>query len=468
MRFEVLDAGGRHKVCHSVLRYNRYSIGVATLAQSSVLHRISEAVPRDAGRYRDTFVHADPFKHVVIEDFFEPSFAEQLLADFPKFDPALATNEAGRTGGKAANTNIRQISPVYRDLYELIASGPFLDLMSRLSGIPDLIADPKMYGGGTHENQHGQELDPHVDFNYDEAEQLHRRLNVIVYLNKGWRTEWGGAIEIHSNPREPDGNRIGSYDPLFNRCVMFETNEHSWHGFPKIELPAGQRHLSRKSISIYLYSKDRPAEEVAPMHGTFYVQRPLPKNLVAGHVLTASDVEEIRRLLSRRDHWIQLYQAMEMEKNRELAAKSGLIQDLKTHIRAPLIGFIEQAAAPIGLYADGWVASRCEIPVRTLAPVSAIQVTGWRPDLAPPGRLCLSVNDDVYATAPVSTGGFEVLLPLPGPLEGTLTVKLLFESAGSASMEDQRDLAFVLLSVRARHPVIRDLGELTARGIPVH
>jgi hypothetical protein len=439
---------------------------VATLAQFSGPHLISESVLRDADRSRETFAGADPFKHVIIEDFFEPSFAERLLADFPKFDLDLSRNEAGLTGGKAANPDIRHISPVYQDLYELIASVWFLDLVSRLSGIPDLLVDPKMYGGGTHENRDGQELDPHVDFNYDEAQQLHRRLNLIVYLNKNWQSEWGGALEIHSNPRDPDQNRIRSYDPLFNRCVMFETNEYSWHGFPKIRLPSGQTHLSRKSISIYLYTKERPAEEVAPMHATFYVQRPLPKHLVTGHVLTANDIEEMQKLLSRRDHWIELYQSMELEKNRQLAVQSRLIQDLKTHVRAPLIGLIDQTAAPAGLHADGWVVSHCEIYVRTLAPVSAIEVAGWRPDPAPPGRVHLSINDDVYASASVATGDFDLKLPLPEPLEGALTVTLSYESEDAWPTPDQRDLAFVLRSVKARHPVIQDLGELTARGIP--
>ena len=194
--------------------------------------------------------------------------------------------------------------------------------MSRISGIADLILDPRMYGGGTHENLHGQELDPHVDFNYDEAQQLHRRLNVIVYLNKGWQPEWGGAIEVHSNPRDPAKNQIRGFDPIFNRCVMFETNEISWHGFPKITLPPDKRDLSRKSISIYLYTKTRPAEEIAPVHGTFYVQRPLPDRFREGMTLAAEDVAELKDLLWRRDIWVEHYQKLELEKNREIDGKS--------------------------------------------------------------------------------------------------------------------------------------------------
>src|SRR5579872_612000 len=354
--------------------------------------QISDAVLRDVDLYRDAFLHADPFKHVAIENFFEPSFAEKLLADFPSFNPHLAKNEVGLAGGKAVNTNIRQISPAYQELYELIASHPFLAFVSRLSGIPDLILDPKMYGGGTHDNRHGQELDPHVDFNYDEAEQLHRRLNLIVYMNKEWRPEWGGALEIHSNPRDPGTNRIRSYDPLFNHAVMFETNEYSWHAFPKIDLPGGKRHLSRKSISIYLYTKDRPGEEIAPMHGTFYVQRPLAPRFVPGHTLSEQDIDEIRRLIGRRDHWIEVYQRMELEKNREISGITRVVQDLTAYVRAPLTGYVVQIGPAAGLYADGWVASQGELQVRPVFPVSEFVLRGHRLDGFPPGRLRLSVE----------------------------------------------------------------------------
>ena len=317
----------------------------------------------EAGRHQDAFLHAEPFKHVVIENFFEPSFARRLLEEFPSFDPKLALNEHGGIGGKAVNTKIREISPAYKELYEAISSQPFLDLISRLSGIPDLILDPKLFGGGTHDNRHGQELDAHVDFNYDEGQQLHRRLNLIVYLNEGWKTEWGGAIEIHSNPRDPTTNRIRAYDPLFNRCVMFETNEYSWHGFPKIDLPPDKLDLSRKSISIYLYTKDRPAQEIVPMHATFYVQRPLPGYIQAGRALTAEDVEELRKLLVRRDDWIAFYHKMELDKNREIAAKNNAIQDLTSRVHAPLTGYVLQTGSASGIYADGWVASHAEIAI---------------------------------------------------------------------------------------------------------
>ncbi len=425
---------------------------------------VSIEVARHADQYREAFLHAEPFKHVVIEGFFEPSFAEKLLSDFPSFDPRLATNELGMAARKAVNTNIGEISPVYRQLYQAIGSRPFLDLVGRISGISGLILDPKMYGGGTHDNQHGQELDPHVDFNYDEAQQLHRRLNLIVYMNKEWRSDWGGALEIHSNPRDPATNRISSYDPLFNRCVMFETNERSWHGFPRINLPEDKRHLSRKSISIYLYTKDRPAEEIAPMHGTFYVQRPLPKNITAGHTLTEADAATLEWLLTVRDGWIQAYQRMELEKNREIADKAHLIRDLQSHVLAPLTGYILQAGRAAGLHGDGWVASHAELPLRPLMPVSEIVLRGYRPESSPGGRLRVTIGE-ASAEASVESGLFEMRLALPQPVGEAFSVNLDFrcettEPRPKEAAGENRDLAFVLVELSALHPEIARIPEL--------
>ena len=421
---------------------------------ATAVPRVSESVAQQADQFREAFLHAAPFKHGVIEGFFEPAFAERLLAEFPSFDPKLALNEMGQLGGKAVNTKIREISPAYQELYEMIGSKPFLDLMSRLSGIPDLIMDPKLYGGGTHDNRHGQELDAHVDFNYDEAQNLHRRLNIIVYMNKEWKTEWGGAIEIHSNPWEPDENRIRAFDPLFNRCVMFETNEYSWHGFPKIKLPEDKRHLSRKSISIYLYTKDRPAQEIAPMHGTFYVQRPLPGHIQEGHTLTSGDVTEIKTLLKRRDDWLRMYQKMELDKNRAIA-------DLQSYVRVPLTGYVLQTGSAAGVFADGWVSSHAEFDIQPLTQVSGVLLRGWRPDNAPPGRIRLTVGA-ASAEAPMGAGSFEITLKLPHPAEATFRLKIVAEAASRTvdAALDSRDLVFLVAEVRAKHPLAQTLTKM--------
>lgn len=253
------------------------------------------------------FAHAEPFRHVVIDGFFEPTYAERLLAEFPPFESGNARNEAGELGNKSVVERIRAIGPAYAALDDAVRSRGFLDWVGRVTGIDALQYDPYYFGGGTHENREGQDLDPHVDFNRHPVEKWHRRLNLIVYLNPEWDDGWGGSLELHSDPRADD-DRVKLVTPLFNRCVIFETNEISWHGFSRITLPAERKDLSRRSIALYFYTAERPVQELADPHSTIYVDRPLPERFRAGHVLDEADVEALRVLLKRRDqHNQRLY-----------------------------------------------------------------------------------------------------------------------------------------------------------------
>ncbi|HSN18931.1 MAG TPA: 2OG-Fe(II) oxygenase [Gammaproteobacteria bacterium] len=300
-------------------------------------HLISAPVLADADRIREQFVTARPFRHACIEDFLEPAWAEILLEEFPAFDPAKAVDEFGRIGRKAVRTDLREISDRYREFFDYISSPPFLQAMSAMTGIPDLRFDAQMYGGGTHENLEGQALDAHVDFNYDQARKLHRRINLLVYLNKEWHEEWGGAIQLHSDPRDWEHDEIRTFNSTFNRCVVFETNEHSWHGFRQIRLPADKRGLTRKCISIYLYTEERPRDEIVPVHGTFYVQRPLPERFQAGRTLDSTDCQELPQLFKERNGWIEYYQRLEADLLANNRATGEYLASLLAHNRVEML-----------------------------------------------------------------------------------------------------------------------------------
>ena len=272
------------------------------------IDQIISAHALDHARQTPTeFSGAKPFRHLVIDDFLATSFADRLLAEFPAFERGNARNEAGELGSKSTVERIRELGASFEQLDDLIQAPEFLTLLGRLTGIEDLLYDPYYFGGGTHENRAGQDLDPHVDFNRHPVESWHRRLNLIVYLNREWHDEWGGSLELHTDPRAPD-NQVRLITPLFNRCVIFETTEWSWHGFSRIALPADKQDLSRRSVALYFYTRERPVEELADTHSTIYVDRPLPEHFTPGKVLSEADIEELRILLRRRDqHNQRLY-----------------------------------------------------------------------------------------------------------------------------------------------------------------
>jgi len=280
-----------------------------------VLSLLHPDVPGRIGDLARQFSTAQPFRHVAIDQFLDPQFCQELIAEFPPFESGDARNERGELAGKSVIAGIAQLGSAYSRFDRLMRDSEFLSLVGRLTGIPGLLYDPDYVGGGTHENRDGQELDSHVDFNFHPSFGWHRRLNLIVFLNPLWEEGWGGCLELLREPSAEGCDTQRTVLPVANRAVIFETTESSWHGFRVIRTPPGQG-ITRKSLAVYFYSHARPAEEIAPSHGTYYYQRPLPGHIQAGYTLREEDMAEMRKLFARRDDHIRyLY-----ERDREFTA----------------------------------------------------------------------------------------------------------------------------------------------------
>jgi hypothetical protein len=291
---------------------------------------LNPKIPAIANELAGRFRNARPFRHIVIDDFLTPDYCAELLRQFPPFERGNARNEAGELGAKSTVEKIRGLGGAYAALDNLIQTREFLDLIGTITGIRDLRYDPWYFGGGTHDNREGQDLDPHVDFNRHLVERWHRRLNLIVYLNHEWNDAWGGSLELHSDPRSAD-DRVELITPLFNRTVIFETTENSWHGFSRIALLDDKKSISRKSIALYFYTNERPLEETADTHATIYVDRPLPERFHSGATLSDSDVQELRALLGRRDqHNQRLY--------RDISALTAQLEEAHSALHSGLLG----------------------------------------------------------------------------------------------------------------------------------
>jgi hypothetical protein len=261
---------------------------------------INPALLKSASNLSDIYANAKPFKYIVIDDFLDAGFANRLLNQFPKFEIGNNLGDDGLPGKKSTFEKIATLGADYKTLDETVKDETFLRFVGDITGISNLLYDPFYLGGGSHENREGQSLHAHVDFNYHPSEGWHRRLNLIVYLNHEWNPEWGGNLELYLNPYK-DTKPAKRIAPLFNRCVIFETTEHSWHAFDRIHFPAERANLSRKSIALYFYSRERPVEETAGKHTTHYVNRQIPDHIVPGHSLSNEDVELLREIIRDRD-----------------------------------------------------------------------------------------------------------------------------------------------------------------------
>lgn len=213
------------------------------------------------GKINTAKLEMNPFKYVVIDDFLSEKLANDALASFPPLSDPLweHSNDQGievksRTTWKSEFDIPENIVDVVR----IANSSIFLQAMSELFDIPKLMPDPYFSGGGLNVSEKNGHLDVHVDGNYHDASGLNRRMNLLIYLNPNWEESWGGEFGIYS---EDGSSLVRSVAPIFNRCVIFDSHDKSFHGLPNpINFPNDD---PRRSIILYYYTKEkRPGEQI--------------------------------------------------------------------------------------------------------------------------------------------------------------------------------------------------------------
>ena len=207
-----------------------------------------------------------PFRYVIIDDFLPTGYVEEILAAYPQPDVEGWDSTTYIHQKKKLTQRSGFPVPISR-FFSLTASREFRELITKISGIPNLIDDPELVGGGLHQILRGGFLDVHVDYNFHPRTKLHRRLNLLLYLNKDWQPAYEGYLELWDLQANRQLERIA---PIFNRGVIFETNEVSYHGHPQpLNAPP---HITRKSLAIYYYTKELEDTSAAPEHNTLYRQ----------------------------------------------------------------------------------------------------------------------------------------------------------------------------------------------------
>lgn len=232
--------------------------------------------------YAHQYQNKAPFPHGVLDGFFSETELREVAKEFVihpeqtwwKYDNALEK--------KLAFDKLHEMPPHTRKLIYFLMSSTFVGFLEKLTGIPDLITDHDLNGGGMHQIFKGGKLDIHADFNYHPKTKLHRRLNIIVYLNENWDPQWGGALELWDKEMT---QCVASYIPIFNRMVIFNTTDTSFHGHPDpLQCPES---ISRKSIAMYYYTMDRPESEKSAPHSVLFQRRPQDPII--------EEVEELRK-----------------------------------------------------------------------------------------------------------------------------------------------------------------------------
>lgn len=206
--------------------------------------------------YSEDYRNADPFSHIVLDDFLEEDFLKKIVTNFPErskhFDISKFQTEENKTNYNPASM---ELGDEILDCFGRLNSMEILSFLERLTGIEALLPDPGFMGGGLHETFDGGNLGIHLDFNYHKYYALHRRMNMIIYLTDDWQEEYGGSLELWN---EDMSECVKSVLPKKNRAVIFNTTDKSYHGHPDpMKLPKG---VSRRSVALYYYTSRSPVD----------------------------------------------------------------------------------------------------------------------------------------------------------------------------------------------------------------
>jgi|SRR5579863_2281515 len=221
-------------------------------------------LPELAPQYRNN----QPYPHIHLTDFLDVETAEAAALEFPDHAGDAWIQYKHFNENKLGMTKRELFPPHIGRLVDELNSPPFLSWLSELTGVPNLLADTTLEGGGMHQSVRGGFLNMHADFTMHHYHRhWRRRLNLILYLNPGWQAEWGGALELWD---EHMTHCVARVDPLLNHAVIFSTDEKSFHGFPeKLTCPGG---VARRSLALYYYTEEAVTRHAAK--STNYQPRP--------------------------------------------------------------------------------------------------------------------------------------------------------------------------------------------------
>jgi Rps23 Pro-64 3,4-dihydroxylase Tpa1-like proline 4-hydroxylase len=212
---------------------------------------------------------ADPFPHVVIDGLLPDSVLDEVAREFPEPSRGWRQFDDRNQRKFGAGSEEVDLGPVTRNVLAEFNAAAFVEFVRTVTGIEEpLISDPYYRGGGLHQILPGGYLEVHADFNRHPMFDLDRRVNVLVYLNRDWRQEWGGQLELWDAAMTGAVQRI---DPNFNRTVIFTITDTAFHGHPEpLRCPTGR---ARRSLAFYYYSNGRPEQERSDRHPTLWQHR---------------------------------------------------------------------------------------------------------------------------------------------------------------------------------------------------
>ena len=246
---------------------------------------------------RKELANAKPFPHLVAHDWFDPLLLELVREEFDLYGASNWRLYFDDQQNVHRSTTYQGFGPASEIYFSIVNSGWFVDMLSRITGIEDLLVDPQLYGGGLHETRAGGKFGIHRDFDRHVRHGLDNRMVFMTYLNKDWDPAWGASLELWGG--EPP-HCMRSIPPELGTSVLLLHGPTSFHGHPTpMTTPEGR---TRRSVATYYYrNRDAVPLRVGRVTTVFLAaHRSRRLRYLAGRLLPPVLTDAIKRLIARR------------------------------------------------------------------------------------------------------------------------------------------------------------------------
>jgi Rps23 Pro-64 3,4-dihydroxylase Tpa1-like proline 4-hydroxylase len=198
------------------------------------------------------FSEGSPFKHIIIDNFWDDETAAAILKEFPEYDsPAWTAHYLNAIEDKKAGNHWDKFPKTTYKAFSYLNSAEFISNIKQLTGNPVIYPDVGLHGGGWHGHKPGGKLNVHLDYSIHPKLGKLRNYNIIIYMTPDWNPAWGGGLEIwsHDDSTGQPKELTNTIDNKFNRAVIFDTTQNSWHGLPdSLSCPDN---TFRRSMAVY-------------------------------------------------------------------------------------------------------------------------------------------------------------------------------------------------------------------------
>lgn len=241
-----------------------------TLTQSEI-HQVNiKELSKKTSILKESFLSAQPFPHIVIDNFLDLNLIQQVAQEFPIPEDKYqhGSNKKVVNGFQFSPLEVRN-QPGMKAMFDLIESKEVRSSLAKIcNSETELLCDPEYMGSGLLMAKDGGIHKVHRDRNRHPKTRLYARLVLLIYFNKEWVPDYGGSFQLWNRQI----SECVSIEPLFNRCIIFENTKYAYHGISDLHLPP---EVTRKALNFYYYTAEIPkSEKQMYVHDTDFFPRP--------------------------------------------------------------------------------------------------------------------------------------------------------------------------------------------------